>query len=71
METKLDFSDWLASLERRDRKIAESLAVGNRTADVSKKFNGSAGRISQLRKEVAASWAKFVGDDGDGAAQAA
>ena len=60
---RLDFSDWLNSLKRRDRKIAESLAAGNRTSDVSKKFKVSAGRISQLRKELAENWRKFVGDE--------
>ncbi|MEI8372332.1 MAG: hypothetical protein WCJ35_05775 [Planctomycetota bacterium] len=63
---RIDFSDWLDSLKRRDRRIAESLAAGNRTADVAKKFKISAGRISQLRRELAESWKKFVGDeDGD------
>jgi len=29
--------DWLASLSRRDRRIAETLALGNRTRDVAKR----------------------------------
>jgi DNA-binding NarL/FixJ family response regulator len=69
--TRIDFSDWLASLTRRDRRIAESLAEGNRTADLARKFKISAGRISQLRRELAESWRKFVGDDPSGAALAA
>ena len=60
---RLDFSDWLDSLKRRDRKIAEALSVGNSTGDVARKFKISAGRISQLRRELAESWRKFVGDD--------
>jgi len=68
--TRIDFSDWLAPLKRRDRRIAESLAAGNRTADVARKFKISAGRISQLRRELAESWRKFVGDE-PGAALAA
>ena len=59
---RCDFSDWLKSLRRRDRRIAESLAIGNRTGDVAKRFNVSAGRVSQLRRELAASWRAFVGD---------
>jgi hypothetical protein len=60
---RLDFSDWLASLKRRDRRIAEALSVGNCTSDVAKRFKISAGRVSQLRKELAVSWKRFVGDN--------
>jgi hypothetical protein len=60
---RCDFSDWLASLSRRDRRIAESLAIGNRTGDVAKRFNVSAGRVSQLRRELYDSWRQFVGDE--------
>ena len=69
---RMDFSDWLDSLNRRDRRIAESLAEGNRTSDVARKFKISAGRISQLRRELAENWSKFIGDEplGGGAAQA-
>ena len=45
---RCDFSDWLKSLRRRDRRIAESLALGNRTTDVAKRFKVCAGRVSQL-----------------------
>ena len=50
---RLDFSDWLDSLNRRDRRIAESLAAANCTSDVAKLFTVSAGRISQFRPELA------------------
>jgi len=60
---RLDFSEWLASLKRRDRRIAELLAEGDRTADVARKFKISAGRISQLRRDLAESWRRFVGDE--------
>ena len=59
---RVDFADWLASLSRRDRRIAESLALGNRTTDVAKRFNVCAGRVSQLRRELAESWRQFVGE---------
>jgi hypothetical protein len=59
---RVDFADWLASLSRRDRRIAESLAIGNRTGDVAKRFRLCAGRISQLRRELAESWRAFVGE---------
>ena len=60
---RCDFSDWLACLSRRDRRIAKSLAIGNRTSDVAKRFDVSAGRVSQLRRELAAAWREFVSDD--------
>jgi hypothetical protein len=59
---RCDFTDWLANLSRRDRRIAESLAIGNRTSDVAKRFMVSAGRVSQLRRELAESWRTFVGE---------
>jgi len=68
---RCDFSDWLASLSRRDRRIAESLAIGNRTGEVAKRFDVSAGRISQLRHELAESWRTFVGEPAPMAAAAA
>ena len=67
----VDFSDWLRRLPRRDRRIAESLALGNRTRDVAKRFDVSAGRISQLRRELAKSWRTFVGEESHAAEAAA
>lgn len=64
---RCDFTDWLASLSRRDRRIAESLAIGNRTSDVARRFKVSAGRVSQLRRELADSWLEFVGERPDAA----
>ena len=34
----MDFPDWLVSLSRRDCRIAESLALGNRTGEVVQRF---------------------------------
>ena len=60
---RCDFADWLSSLKRRDRRIAETLALGHRTRDVARKYKVSEGRVSQLRRELAESWHDFVGDD--------
>jgi hypothetical protein len=60
---RCDFADWLKSLKRRDRRIAESLALSNRTGEVAKRFKVTAGRVSQLRRELAESWRAFVGDE--------
>ncbi len=52
---RLDFPAWLGTLNRRNRRIAEILAMGHSTSQVAKRFDVSAGRISQLRRELAAS----------------
>ena len=49
---RCDFADWLRSLRRRDRRIAETLALGNRTGAVAKRFKLSEGRV----RNSAASW---------------
>ena len=60
---RIDFADWLHSLPMRVRRIAKTLANGERTDETARKFGVSAGRISQLRSELAASWRRFVGDE--------
>ena len=59
--TKLDVEAWLHQLPRRNRRIAEFLALGHRTDDTARKFKVSNGRISQLRRELGESWNKFSG----------
>jgi hypothetical protein len=60
---RCDFAAWLKSLCRHDRRIAESLALGNRTTDVAKRFEVCAARVSQLRRELAESWREFMGEE--------
>jgi hypothetical protein len=56
---RLDFPRWRASLRRRDRKILDTLAGGERTADAARRFKISPGRISQLRREFEEGWWAF------------
>jgi hypothetical protein len=56
---RLDFPRWRASLRRRDRKILDALAGGERTADAARRFKISPGRISQLRREFEEGWEQF------------
>jgi len=63
VQFRVDFADWLDSLTRRNKRIAEYLSLGNRTSDAARKFKVSDGRVSQLRRELAESWASFVGDE--------
>ncbi len=66
---RVDFKDWLKNLHPRDRKVARYLSLGHRTADAARKFGVSQGRISQLRREFATNWRKFIGEEpGDAAA---
>jgi DNA-directed RNA polymerase specialized sigma24 family protein len=56
---RVDFPRWRASLRRRDRKILDALAEGERTADAARRFKLSPGRISQLRREFEDGWEQF------------
>ena len=62
---RCDFADWLHRLPRRNRRIAQFLAVGNRTGETARKFGVCEGRVSQVRKELAESWRAFVGEEPD------
>ena len=59
---RCDFSDWLHDLPRRNRRLAESLAVGHTTGEVARKFGVSPGRVSQLRRELEKSWERLQGE---------
>jgi hypothetical protein len=61
--SRMDFAGWLKTLSRRDRKLALKLAVGEGTGTVARLFKVSAGRISQLRRELMESWRKFIGEE--------
>ena len=59
---RLDFPVWLCSLSRRNRDIAESMALGHRTKHLSQRFGLSEGRVSQLRRDFCESWRRFHKD---------
>jgi len=59
---RIDFTEWLARQSPRDRQIAESLAVGHRPGEVAGRLGISPGRVSQLRRQLRASWADFQGE---------
>jgi hypothetical protein len=59
---RIDIGEWLKSLPRRTRKIATTLAKGESTGKAAKQFGLSAGRISQMRRELAESWGEFQGE---------
>jgi hypothetical protein len=57
---RIDFPRWLATLGRRDRRVAEDMMVGHPTQDVARAHRVSAARISQLRRELHTSWTRFT-----------
>ena len=59
---RCDFPEWLKTLSRRDRRIAETLASGEGTTKTAKRFKVSPGRISQLRKQLLDAWQAFHGE---------
>ena len=60
---RIDFGDWLRSLPRRSRRIAETLANGETTKNAAQKHRVSVGRISQIRRELKNNWEAFQGVD--------
>ena len=60
---RMDMDSWLHSLPGRHRRIAQYLSLGNRTSQAARKFRVSAGRISQMRRELQESWKTFTGDN--------
>jgi len=59
---RLDFRAWLTTLTPRERRLIRAMLLNERTSDLSKAFELSPGRISQLRREFQKSWRKYVGD---------
>ena len=62
---RIDIGSWLDLLSSRDRRIAEMLAVGEKTGVVATRFGLTAGRISQLRTLFERSWEGLQGGLGD------
>jgi hypothetical protein len=62
---RIDFKAWLRTLTPRERRIVKAMARNERTKDLSKQFEVSEGRISQLRGEFMRDWQRFVGDSCD------
>ncbi len=59
---RIDFPAWLGSLSKRDRPIAETLALGHSTGQVAGHFRISPGRVSQIRRELCRSWHQWHGE---------
>jgi hypothetical protein len=60
---RIDFPAWLVTLTGRERRVVREMARNERTLDLSKRFQVSPARISQLRRELHNDWTRFCGDD--------
>ncbi|MBL9085017.1 MAG: hypothetical protein JNK76_24650 [Planctomycetales bacterium] len=58
---RIDFAGWLKTLSPRRRRLARVLAAGESTRVAAERFGVTAGRISQQRRELEASWRCFQG----------
>jgi hypothetical protein len=59
---KLDAAAWIRTLPRRLTRIAADLALGCTTSETAVKHGLSAGRISQIRRQLESSWNEFQGE---------
>jgi hypothetical protein len=59
---RIDFGAWLKTLTPRERRIIRAMAMSERTKDLSRQFELTPGRISQMRRELRDDWRRFVGD---------
>jgi hypothetical protein len=62
---RLDFPAWLRRRGRRDRRLVRALLRGGRTREVARQFGLTPSRVSQLRAELRADWARFTADPAD------
>jgi hypothetical protein len=56
---RIDFPAWLQSLTARERRIIHAMTQNERTKDISRQFDLSPGRISQMRRELHQDWTRF------------
>jgi len=60
---RMDFPAWLETLTPRERRMIREMANNERTLDLSRHFDVSPARISQIRLELHDDWARFCGDE--------
>ena len=59
---RIDFPQWLASLDERRRRIVEELMLDEATLAVAARHGVSPARISQMRREFRRDWLRYVGE---------
>ena len=59
---RMDFAAWLARLPEMLRRVANCLALGERTKDIAAQFGVTPARISQIRRMLENNWLAFQGE---------
>jgi hypothetical protein len=67
VQFRIDWPAWLATLTARERRMIRAMARSERTKDLSRQFELSPARISQIRREFRDAWARFCGERGEAA----
>jgi hypothetical protein len=62
VQFRIDFPAWLATLTGRERRMVREMANNEGTLDLSRQFELSPSRISQLRREFHDDWRRFCGE---------
>jgi hypothetical protein len=62
---RLDWPAWLETQTPREWRVVAEMANDERTLDLSKRFELSPARISQMRRELHNDWTRFCGDTSD------
>jgi hypothetical protein len=62
---RCDFPSWKRTRSRRDRRLIQKMAFGERTKDLARKFKLSPARVSQLRRDFHDDWVRFCSDSND------
>jgi hypothetical protein len=55
-------ANWMDSLPKHKRRVAQTLATGETTKRTARKFRVSPGRILQTRRESQNAWQEFQGE---------
>jgi hypothetical protein len=59
---RIDVAESFRAMPPKNRRIAKTLAMGESASGAAKRFKLSQARISQLRRELRASWQEFQGE---------
>lgn len=59
VQFRMDFPAWVRTHTERTKNVIRHLMVGERTKDVAEKHKTTAGRISQMRRELCLDWNRF------------
>jgi hypothetical protein len=65
VQFRIDFPAWLQTLTGRERRMIRGMVRNERTLDLSRQFDLSPARISQLRREFQIDWKRFIGEAGN------